>query len=265
MDARLVLVGGPGDRMTARDILQRKPWPNVADWTGMLGVVELAALKIHPDGTREEKCRRFNPLIPIPREATEIHGITDEDVKNEPPFAKVARGERGIAAFFSDCDLAGFNIVSFDVPILQAELNRADLKLDLSKVAMVDVYKIFVFREPRDLAAAVAFYCGRSHDESHTALGDVRATFDVLEVQLARYGALPDTPAGLDHSVRKPEWIDRRGKLRVVNGKITVAFGRNKGRSLEYLAREEPDYIRWMIQNQIVPDAEDILRDALLD
>ncbi len=227
-------------------------------------IIELAALKIFPDGRREEKCKRFNPLIPIPKEASDVHGITDEDVKNEPPFAKVARGEKGIAAFFAGCDLAGFNIVNFDVPILQAELNRAEAKLDLSQVSMVDVYKLYVTKEPRNLETAVAFYCGRPHEDAHSALGDVKATTDVLEAQLERYQDLPSTPSELDQCVRKPEWVDRQGKLRLVDDKITVAFGRNKGRTLEYLAREEPDYIRWMIQNEVVPDAMDVLRDALL-
>ena len=90
-------------------------------------IIELAALKIFPDGRQEEKRKRFNPLIPIPKEASDVHGITDDDVKNEPPFSKVARGEKGIAAFFADCDLAGFNIVNFDVPILQAELGAAQI------------------------------------------------------------------------------------------------------------------------------------------
>jgi DNA polymerase-3 subunit epsilon len=228
-------------------------------------IIELAALKIFPDGQREEKCKRFNPLIPIPKEASDVHGIMDEDVKNEPPFAKVARGEKGIAAFFADCDLAGFNIVNFDVPILQAELNRAEAKLDLSKVSMVDVYKLFVTKEPRNLETAVMFYCGRAHEDAHSALGDVKATADVLESQLERYQDLPSTPSELDLCVRKPEWVDRQGKLRLVDDKITVAFGRNKGRTLEYLAREEPDYIRWMIQNEVVPDAMNVLGDALLD
>ncbi len=227
-------------------------------------IIELAALKIFPDGRQEEKCKRFNPLIPIPKEASDVHGITDDDVKNEPPFAKVARGEKGIAAFFTECDLAGFNIVNFDVPILQAELNRAEAKLDLSKVSMVDAFKLFVTKEPRSLEAAVAFYCRRDHEDAHSALGDVKATAEVLNAQLERYQDLPHTPSELDSFVRKPEWVDRQGKLRLVDDKIAVAFGRNKGRTLEYLAREEPDYIRWMIQNEVVPDAMDILRDALL-
>jgi len=227
-------------------------------------IVELAVIKIWPDGTREEKCKRFNPLMPIPKEATAIHGIRDEDVKNEPPFAKVAKGEKGIAAYFANCDLAGFNIINFDIPILQAELDRAKQTLDLSNVAVVDAYRIFTHKEPRNLSAALMFYCDKTHDDAHSALSDVKATADVLEAQLIHYPDLPDTPTALDESVRHPEAVDRQGKLRWVDGEVTVAFGRNKGRTLQYLAREDPDYVRWMIDNAVVPDATSLLRDALV-
>ena len=227
-------------------------------------IVEIAAIKVYPDGRREEKTRRFNPLMPIPKEATRVHGIRDEDVKDEPPFAKVAKGERGIAAFFSDCDLAGFNIIRFDVPMLQAELKRAKIKLDFSKVAMIDAFDIFRQREPRTLEAAVQFYCGKEHSDAHSALGDVRATAEVLAAQLDRYADLPDDPQALERSLRHPESVDRLGKLKWVDGKVTVAFGRNKGRTLAYLAQEEPDYLRWMIDAEVVGDATPIIRDALL-
>jgi DNA polymerase III subunit epsilon len=227
-------------------------------------IVELAAVKLWPDGRVEEKRRRFNPLVPIPKEATAVHGIRDEDVKDEPPFLKVAHGEKGVAAFFAGCDLAGYNVADFDILILKAELERAGERLDLSDVAVVDAYKIFSTREPRHLTAALKFYCGKEHEEAHSALGDVRATLDVLAAELERYPDLPDTPAAIDKSLRNPEHVDRRGKLRWQDGQIAVAFGRHRGRTLEYLAREEPDYIRWMIDTGVAPDAEKILHDALL-
>jgi DNA polymerase-3 subunit epsilon len=229
-------------------------------------IVELAAVKVWPDGSREpeEKCRRFNPLVPIPKDATAVHGITDEDVKDEQPFAKYARGEGGIASFFAGCDLAGFNILGFDIPILAAELERAGEKLDLGDVSVVDAFKVFTSHEPRHLSAAVRFYCGREHEDAHTALGDVRATIDVIDAQLERYDDLPGTPEEIDRSMRDPDAVDRAGKLRWVDGEVVVAFGRHKGRGLRYLSREEPDYIRWMIENDVVPDAVGHLRDALL-
>lgn len=227
-------------------------------------IIELAAVKIRPDGSREEKCRRFNPLIPIPKEATAVHGITDEDVRNEPSFDKVAKGPKGIAAYFAGCDLGGYNIINFDIPMLQAELERCGESLNLSRIAVIDSFRIFVNREPRNLSGAVRFYLGRTHAEAHAALADVLATAEVLEAQLNRYPDLPREAAALDRAVRDPEEVDLRGKLKWVDGEITVHFGRHKGRTLRRLARDEPDYIRWMIDNRVAPDAVHHLHDALL-
>lgn len=227
-------------------------------------IIELAAVKLWPDGRREEKCRRFNPLMPIPKEATAIHGITDADVRDEPAFAKVAKGPKGIAAYFAGCDLAGYNVINFDLPMLMAELERAGEALDISRVAVIDAFRIFISREPRDLSGAVRFYCGREHAGAHSAAADVRATIDVLEAQLNRYRDLPASPADLDAAVRDPEEVDRQGKLKWIDGEIGLNFGRHKSRTLRYLAREEPDYIRWMIQNRVVPDAVHHLHDALI-
>jgi DNA polymerase-3 subunit epsilon len=227
-------------------------------------VIEMSATKLWPDGRREEKTRRFNPGMPIPKEATAIHGITDEDVRNEPPFAKVARGPKGISAYFAGCDLAGYNIINFDIPMLSAELERAGERLDISGVAVIDVFRIFTSREPRNLSGAVRFYLGREHADAHSAIGDVRATVAVLEAQLNRYPDLPDTPSELDGAVRDPEEVDRRGKLRWIDGEVAVNFGRHKGRTLRWLAREEPDYIRWMIESRVLEDAVHHLHDALI-
>ncbi len=228
-------------------------------------IVELAAIKYWPDGRpEEERVRRFNPLVPIPKEAAAIHGITNEDVKDEMPFARYARGEQGIAAFFAGSDLAGFNIVSFDIPILKAELERAGERLDLRDVAVIDAFKIFTSKEPRNLTAAVKLYCNKEIENAHSAIGDVTATIDVFDAQLERYSDLPDEPEALDRAMRHPDSVDRAGKLRWVDDEVTVAFGRNKGRTLKYLAREESDYVRWMIDNEVVPDAESCLRDALV-
>lgn len=227
-------------------------------------IIEMAAIKLWPDGTKEEKCRRFNPGIPIPKEATAVHGIRDADVRNEPHFYQVARGSKGIAAYFQGCDLAGYNIINFDIPMLAAELERAKEKLDLSSIAVVDAFRIFCTREPRNLSGALRFYCGREHGEAHEALGDVIATLEVLDAQLNRYRDLPNTPHELDLAVRDPEEVDRRGKLKWIDGEIAVNFGRHKSKTLKHLAATEPDYIRWMIDNKIVDDAVHHLHDALL-
>lgn len=227
-------------------------------------IIEMAAIKIWPDGRRDEKTRRFNPGIPIPKEATAVHGITDADVKDEPPFAKVARGEKGVASYFAGCDLAGYNIINFDIPMLTAELERAGEKLDIAQIAVVDAFKIFISREPRNLSGAVRFYCGKEHADAHAALGDVRATLDVLEAQLNRYRDLPESVRELDRATRDPEEVDRRGKLKWIDGEVAVNFGRHKSKTLRYLSREEPDYIRWMIDSKVVEEAVHHLHDALL-
>ena len=228
-------------------------------------IVELAAIKILPDGRQEEKCRRFNPLIPIPKDATAVHGISDDDVKDLPPFSRYAKGENGIAAYFSGCDLGGFNIISFDIPLLQAELERVGEKLDLAHIAVVDAFRIFTNREPRTLEAALKFYCDREHEGAHSAIWDVKATIDVLSSQLERYEDLPDTPPELDKAMRHPDAVDRLGKLRLVEGEIAVSFGRHRNRTLKELAQNEPNYLRWMIDNAVVPDAEQMIRDALAE
>ncbi|MFN2251768.1 MAG: exonuclease domain-containing protein [Anaerolineae bacterium] len=224
-------------------------------------IVELAAIKIWPDGRREEKCRRFNPTIPIPPGATAVHGITDEDVKDEPEFERVARGDRGIRAFFEGCDLAGFNIIKYDVPLLAAEMERAGETLDLTRVSLVDAFRIFVEHEPRDLAGAVAFYLEREHDGAHGAAADAQAALEVLEAQLARYEDLGATPDSLDG--RNPDFVDVQGKLLWVDGQVTLDFGKHKGARLEQLARDEPSYVDWMLEKGVAPDVAGMLRRAL--
>jgi DNA polymerase-3 subunit epsilon len=81
-------------------------------------IVEIALLKIQPDGSEEERVLRINPEIPIPEKATMIHGITDDDVKDAPLFKEVART---LARFIEGCDLAGFNSNRFDIPLLAEE------------------------------------------------------------------------------------------------------------------------------------------------
>jgi len=227
-------------------------------------IVELAAVKMWPDGKVEEKCRRFNPLVPIPKEATAVHGISNDDVKNEPPFGKFVGGPQGIAAYFSGCDLGGYNIIHFDIPMLKVELERNGESLDTSGVYVVDAFKIFTHREPSNLAGALRLYCGKGHEGAHAALDDVLATIDVLGGQLERYPDLPDTVDGLDEAMRDPDAVDREGKLKWVEDEMTINFGRHKGRTLRYLADNESQYIRWMIDNKVVGDAVSYLRDALV-
>ena len=140
-------------------------------------IVELALIKVHPSGDVLERVRRFNPGIPIPPEATAVHGITDADVADEEPFQRRARA---LAGLLEDADLAGFNIRRFDVPMLLAEFRRAEVPFDVHGRRMIDMQTIFHREERRDLSAAARFYLGREHEEAHTALGDIRTSAAVL-------------------------------------------------------------------------------------
>ena len=144
-------------------------------------IIEIALLKIHPDGTEEERVMRINPGMPIPEKSTQIHGISDEDVKNAPVFKEVAKN---LAKFMEGCDLAGFNSNRFDIPLLAEEFLRVDVDIDFKKRKFVDVQAIFHKMEKRTLAAAYKFYCNRDLADAHQAMADARATYDVLRAQL---------------------------------------------------------------------------------
>lgn len=225
-------------------------------------IVEIAVVRIDPDGSRHTRCRRVDPERPIPAEATAVHGIRDEDVAGEPPFRKLARG---IADFFGDADLAGFNVARFDVPLLDREFRDCGVEFDLENRRIVDAMTIFHRNEPRDLSAAVRFYLGRDHADAHAAIADVEATADILEAQLARYGDLPGTVDELDRwcNPAPPDAVDRTGKFRLRDGVVVFGFGKHEGRPLADVAKTDGDYVRWMTTSNFPPDAKRIAREAL--
>ena len=150
-------------------------------------IVEMAVLKLNPDGSQEEKLWLINPEMPIPPEAAAVHGITDEKVADAPTFRELVAE---ISAFIIHCDLAGFNSDRFDIPLLAEEMLRADYDFDMKNLKTVDVQTIFHKMEQRTLSAALKFYCQQDLTDAHSALADTRATFDVLQAQLERYNEL---------------------------------------------------------------------------
>lgn len=150
-------------------------------------IVEISLVKILPNGDQELKTRRINPEMPIPPEATAIHGITDEDVKDAPRFKEVAKS---LAQYIEGCDLGGYNSNKFDIPMLVEEFLRADVDVDLKKRKFIDVQNIFHKMEQRTLIAAYKFYCGKDLENAHSAEADIMATYEVLQAQLDRYPEL---------------------------------------------------------------------------
>lgn len=226
-------------------------------------IVELAFIKVTPRGDVLERERRFNPGIPIPPEATAIHGITDADVAEELPFCRTAKS---LVEVLDGCDLAGFNIRRFDLQMLMKELERCGLELSLEGRRILDVQTIFHREEPRDLSAAARFYLARDHEEAHTALGDIRTSAAVLGAQLRRYEHLPRDLDGLH------EYCDQYAPVRTelerwfaetAEGRV-FRRGRHRGQSLEAVARETPDYLRWMLGAEDMDEAVlRVVRSAL--
>lgn len=222
-------------------------------------IIEIGITVLHVDGTRKLWEQRFNPGIPIPPEATEIHGITDADVADKPPFSEYAlRIKRG----FADRDIAGYN-VRFDLSMVDQEMRLCGLKLDLSGVHVIDAAGIFFKKEPRTLSAAVQKYCDRSHEEAHGAAADSAASLDVLEAQIAMYDDLSAMDlAGLAAFSKRDDvdYIDLAGKLyRDPDGFIRYGFGKEKDKRL----KDEPGFARWMLGKDFSGSTLDAVRDEL--
>jgi DNA polymerase III subunit epsilon len=225
-------------------------------------IIEIACIKIHPDGRREDWVRRFQPGVPIPPSSTAIHGIGDADVAGAPRFREAAAE---LAAFLDGCELAGYNIAGFDLPVLRAEFLRAGVPFEISERRMVDAQRIFFSREPRHLAAAARLYCQAEHEGAHGALADAVMTLRVLAGQLVRYAELPRTVgelhemfcAGIDQD------LDPEGRFRLVDGEPTVNFGKNRGRRLKDITREEPGFLKWIIKGDFSEPVKQIARKYL--
>ena len=221
-------------------------------------VVEVAVVRVCPDGGQVVFHRRVDPGVPIPPAATAVHGLADQDVAGCPPFAAVA-GE--LLDVLAGADLAGFGIARFDLPLLAAEFGRAGLDFPLDGRAVVDALTVFHRHEPRDLAAAVKLYCDRQHAGAHSALTDARAALDVLDAQVARYG-LPPTPAELHAALVE---VDVGGRLRKdLARRVVLGFGKHAGRPLADVARTDPSYLTWLLAKvPLLDDARQRIRRAV--
>jgi DNA polymerase III subunit epsilon len=216
-------------------------------------IVELALLLVSPGGAVEERVRRFNPGVPIPLEASRVHGITDAVVAGEPAFGARAKS---LVELLEPCDLAGFNIRRFDLPMLLAELRRSGLDLDLEGRRVIDVQAIFHREERRDLSAASRFYLGREHPDAHSALADIQTSAAVLAAQLERYPHLPKDLDGLNaycdecapFETEVDRWFRRSGEG------LVFRRGKHRGRALEEVAASERDYLEWMLGAEDMDD-----------
>ena len=208
-------------------------------------IVEVSMIKIMPDGEEIVRTRRINPQMHIPEQATAIHGITDDDVKDCPTFAQVAKS---MAQFIDGCDFGGFNSNRFDLPMLVEEFLRAGVDVDFRRRRFVDVQNIFHKMEQRTLVAAYKFYCDKNLEEAHSAEADTRATYEVLMAQLDRYPELQNDVAALADFSERGQTADFAGRIGYNDKQEEVFnFGKYKGRRVDDVFREEPSYYAWMM------------------
>ena len=225
-------------------------------------IVEICVIKIHPDGAEETLNSVINPNIPIPIESTQIHGITDTEVKGKPTFEEFAQK---LIDFIDDCDLGGFG-TKFDLSVLESEFKRVGINYSREGRQIVDVQRIYHKLEPRDLNAAHLKYCGKPLENAHRAHIDARATIDVLESQLGQNNILPhDIPSLCEFcNPRDPTWIDDDGKLAWLEGKAIINFGkRHQGKTLEFVSKNDSSYFQWIINADFSAKVKDIAKDAI--
>lgn len=218
-------------------------------------IVEISVIKVMPNGEEIRRTRRINPEMPIPKESTDIHHITDEDVKDAPTFRQVAKS---LAQMFAGADIAGFNSNRFDIPMLDQEFQRADVDFDFSKARFVDVQTIFHKKEPRNLVAAYRFYCGKNLEEAHSANADTEATYEVLKAQLDHYPDLPREIEKLADFSSQNRNVDFMGRLIYDDQQREVInFGKYKGKVAEEVLRRDTGYYDWIMKGDFTKNTKD--------
>lgn len=237
-------------------------------------IIEIAVIKVLPNGDVIRKSNRVNPTIPISPESTAIHGITNEAVADKPTFKEMARD---YVKFFEGADLAGFNILKFDVPMLVEEFLRAGVEFDYSRKKLIDAQKIFHLMEKRTLSAAFKFYCGKEMSNAHSAEADTQATMDVLFAQIERYenqevvdglgnklGVIKNDMEELNR-LTATEMVDLAGRM-VKNdkGEPVFNFGKHKNKPVMTVFREEPSYYDWMMNGDFPLDTKRRLTELKL-
>ncbi len=224
-------------------------------------IVEISLLKISPNGSEESFTQILNPGIPIPKSITAIHGISDADVADKPTFKEIAHQ---LNRFLENCDLAGYNVIKFDLPMLVEAFIREEVDFDIKNRHIIDVQNIFMKMEPRTLKGAYRFFCEKELVDAHSAEADIRATYEILKAQLKRYEGVDYE--GRDGEISQPVVNDMK-KLHVfsahhrnadLNGQIiydeqnkeVFNFGKHKGRTVEEVFQKEPSYYDWMMKGE---------------
>ncbi|MBR1499677.1 MAG: 3'-5' exonuclease [Bacteroidaceae bacterium] len=226
-------------------------------------IVELCYIRLDPNGCERAETMRFNPGVHIPKESSDVHGITDEDVKDCPTFAEKAPE---LARVFEGCDLAGYNSNRFDVPMLAEEFAIVGIDIHIEEKKLVDVQNIFHKMEQRTLVAAYKFYCGRNLEDAHSALADTRATLEVLEAQLDRYSdTLQNDVPFLADFTQMSRGVDLACRFVYDENNVEIVnFGKYKGQRVRDVLRKDPSYKHWMLQGDFTQNTKQTLERLAL-
>ncbi len=223
-------------------------------------IVEIAIVKILPDGTKQVKRKLINPTIPIPAAASEIHGITNVMVKDAPTFKQVANE---VKQFIENCDIAGYNSNRFDIPMLVEEFLRCDLNIDIENRKLLDVQKVYHMMEQRTLSAAYKFYCNKELTDAHSAEVDATATFEVLESQIEKYKQIGNTVESIVKFTGDEQIVDFSRRFIMENGIEIFNFGKHKGKQVTKVLKEEPQYYDWMMRGDFALHTKQKLTEIL--
>ena len=225
-------------------------------------IVEICVLKIQPNGDQEIKTRRVNPTILISPEAEAIHGISNEDVKDCPTFKEVAKS---LANWMSGCDVAGFNSIKFDVPLLAEEFLRAGVDFDFRNKNSIDVQNIFHKLEQRTLSAAYKFYCKKDLENAHSAEADTVATYEILLAQIEKYDELENDMNFLSQFSKRSNFLDYAGRVAInENDQPVFNFGKHKNRLVSDIFANDPSYYSWMMNGDFPLDTKKVLTELKL-
>ncbi len=208
-------------------------------------IVEIAIIKVFPDGTKTVKQKLLNPQIPIPKNSSDIHGITDDKIKNAPTFKQVANE---LKQFIDDADFSGYNSNRFDIPLLMEEFLRAGLEIDMTSRRLIDVQHIFHMMEKRTLGAAYKFYCEKELEDAHSAEADASATWEILQAQITRYQHLGNTLDTILQFTGEEKIVDFARRFVMDSGVEVFNFGKHKGRPVSEVLKAEPQYYDWMMK-----------------
>lgn len=224
-------------------------------------LIEISILKVQPNNTEEQKTWRVNPGVPIPEQSSKIHGIFDKDVEGLPFFRDIAHE---VSRFLQSCDLAGYNAIKFDIPVLMEEFLRTDTPFDLTNRQLIDVQTIFMKMEPRTLKGAYRFFCQKELEDAHSAQADTFATYEILKAQLDRYQdaqyedvtgnkskPVVNDMQALHNFSSHHHNADLAGQI-IFNaaGQEVFNFGKHKGRTVTEVFQNEPSYYDWMMKGE---------------